>query len=77
LYIMVSLLWSLRDCKDSHPRSDTIADTETGGLLRRKGMFFTNRAAQRSVIFSLSIYFCWCGSQTFEQYLSLGRTTAL
>ena len=38
LYIMVSLLWSLRVCRDSHPRSDTIADTETGSLLRRKGM---------------------------------------
>ena len=77
LYIMVSLLWSLRVCRGSHPRSDTIADTETGGLLRRKGMFFTNRAARRWVISSLSIYFCWCGSQTLEQYSSLGRTIAL
>jgi len=34
LFIMVSLLWSLRVCRGSHPRSDTIADTETGGLLR-------------------------------------------
>jgi len=58
LYIMVSLLWSLRVCRGSHPRSDTIADTETGGLLRRKGMFFTNRAARRCVFSSLSIYFC-------------------
>jgi len=75
LYIMVSLLWSLQDCKDSHPRSDTIADMETGGLLCQNGMFFTNRAARRYVISSLSVYFCWCGSQTFEQYSSLGRWT--
>ena len=54
LYIMVSLLWSLRVCRGSHPRSDTIADMETGGLLHRKGMFFTNRAARRCVISSLS-----------------------
>jgi len=61
LYVMVSLLWSLRVCRDSHPRSDTIADTETGGLLRRKGMFFINRAARRCVISSLSIYFAGVG----------------
>ena len=56
LYIMVSLLWSLRVCRGSHPRSDTIADTQTGGLLHRKGMFFTNRAARRWVTSSLSIF---------------------
>ena len=39
LYIIVSLLWSLRVCRGSHPRSDTIADTERGGLLRRKGIY--------------------------------------
>ena len=57
-------------------QTPTIADTETGGLLRRKGMFFTNRAARRWIISSLSIYFCWYGSQMLEQYSSLGRTIA-
>ena len=53
LYIMVSLLGHLRDCRGSHSRSDTVADMDMGGLLRRKGIFFTYRAARHCIISSL------------------------
>ena len=77
LYIMVSLLWSLRVCRDSYPRSDTIADmetVETGGLLRRKGMFFTNRAARRCVISCLVMkIFFYPREAMLAQYLLSSR----
>ena len=74
LYIMVSLLWSLRVCRGSYPRSDTIADTETGNLLRRKGMFFTNRAARRCVISCLVMkIFFYPREAMLAQYLLSSR----
>ena len=43
LYIMISLLWSLRVCRRSHPRSETIANTDgrfaasKGNVLHKSG----------------------------------------
>jgi len=56
LYIMVSLLWSLRVCRGSHPRSDTIADTEMSFAASKGNVFHKSSCSALSHFQLINIF---------------------
>ena len=74
LYSKLSLLDFRLSASSFQPRSLTTAEMDIWSSVRLCGVLVTKRTALCWVISSRLMSFWWWGSQTLEQYSSLGRT---